>query len=285
MTEDTAESAFWPALVAALPPDAALGVTPGECVRTLREADAATLRLGLPVRAVPLVPRGGFAAQCASHQADAELAFLRARSQSVDGAVWMQAEQHGDRYWAVCSQADGAWCVRHWIGVASLRGHAAVPVCFIAPQRPPSHGEIEVDLARVLNMLAPPAVQVIAQVVCQADSAVLDFAWADVEGESHLARLEAALATHIAACLQFLQPEAGHVIAVFGVDQVRAMPGVLEVGIVAKVDDAIRHVTSVAARDAVGWVLCAGATPEDAQARAEHAAAGIEIETTAFLQG
>lgn len=285
MTDQAERSTLWHGLVAAVPPGTVLHVSPGEWVRTLPEADTAQLRLGMPLRAVPSLPVGGFAAQCAVYPADTELAFLRARSQSADGTVWMHPARAGETFWAVCAHVEGHWQLRHWVGVSALQGHAAVPVEFVAPLPPSAHDEIGAVLTQALDALGASAAQVVAEVLCSAEGAELAFAWADAHDDAQIARLIAAADPQGAACLRFLMPEAGHVIAVQGVEQACALPGVVAVEVVAQVDDAIRHITSVAARDAVGWVLCTGTTPADAQARAEVAAAAIVIETTAFLQG
>jgi len=276
---------IWPDLGTHLVPDGSLRAVAGYLAHSLPEADVAALRLGLPVRALPAAPQGAVCAQCAEHLADAELAYLRARAQSDDGTVWMLGDQPGDVYWALCRRAGAAWRVTACAAVDFTAGHAAVPMTLAAPAKFDNDATVAEALESALTAFAPDGGEVVAQIVASSQGAWLDFAWATEQPDPLLARFTDVAQEHGGACLQFLAPDAGHVEAVRGVDLARAMPGVAVVEVAAKPGDALRHLTSVAARDACGWVLASGTVAEAAVCLAKKAAATIEIETTAFLQG
>ena len=289
-SENTLEAALWPALADALsavmPAGGAIRVAPGMTASGVDKADQAATAFGVPLLAMPLDPRGGFAAQRAEYAPDAALAFLRARAQSCTGGnVWVQAELAGEVHWAVCARKDRVWHVRQWLGVASTLGHAAVPMELVAPSAPHAQQYLEPMLAAALDAVAPRNQEVIVQVVTTPEAMVFAFAWGSDAPDPQIARLTEAAARHGAACLRYLEPEAGHVVRIAGAEIARVRPSVIEVCVVAQQGDAIRHITSVAARDAVGWVLGIGSSAARARDAANNAAADIHIETTAYLPG
>lgn len=85
----------------------------------------------------------------------------------------------------------------------------------------------------------------------------------------------------LGAALAWLPTHGGDVSAITGVDEARAMPGVVQVHIRAQLGDCLGHVIDTLSRDAGGYVLAVGPTAAIARQRANAARFAIEIHANA----
>lgn len=82
-----------------------------------------------------------------------------------------------------------------------------------------------------------------------------------------------------AAAVRFLRAEPGEVVSVTGVEEARAMPGVLHASVAAGPGEVVRELRS--SWDRAGSVMVVADTPGDAAKLAEEAAEAIEVEVRA----
>jgi biotin carboxylase len=96
-------------------------------------------------------------------------------------------------------------------------------------------------------------------------------------GDASLEREGAVFDKHPAALVRFLAPPRGEVVRVSGVEAARALPGVVDAAVYARVGDRLEGLVNASSR--VAHVLAWGDTREQAVARADAAEAAIEIVT------
>ena len=251
-------------------------VCAGLNVASVPEAEAAAAQFGLPITARPLFPAGEYCAMLAEHPADVGLAFLRAAAQSQDGRVLVQSHLPGALLVVGAMCGDAGWAVRPAVRVELLPKYALTPIAFSCPAE-----EVPGIEQALAPMLHAPHVAMCEFVLADGEP-VLVFARAARTLDAPLA-LTADLAEQKgAACLRYLTPATGHVERIEGLETARALPGVTAVVCRAAPGIALRHATSIAARDAAGYILAQAPTTGEAEQRAQAAAEHIHIITTAM---
>jgi biotin carboxylase len=77
------------------------------------------------------------------------------------------------------------------------------------------------------------------------------------------------------ALVRFLRPSAGKLVAIEGLDQVRTMPGIVDVVVYPRVGDALPELLDASKR--VGHILVTGATRAEAVSRADEAQKALRL--------
>lgn len=262
-----------------------LASTPGTLVSSAGEAEAAAELHGLPIAARPLCPAGEYCAILAEHTADVELAFVRAAAQSQDGRVIVQKHLPWPVLMIGAIRVDAGWLVREPVLVGLLPKYALTPIEFTCP------AGIEPETVPRLRACVADALAHMHQVP---HAAMCEFAITPLGIVSVFARdvrvldkpltlaLEIAEASG-AACLRYFTPSTGQVERIEGIETAQASPGIVAAVCNAQPGDALRHVTSIAAREAGGYLLVHATTPAEAQQRARDATDLIQIVTTAMM--
>ena len=251
----------------------------GVVAATLAEADAAVTAIGTPLCARPLDPTGEYALAIAEHPADAELAFYRARAQSHTGHALFQSFTAYPLY--ILSAIPG--CIGRGDLIharVTCRGqyaHVPMQYDFIPQPDSPKWNMLADAVLRTADKSSPktrPAVFLVAETP---DGPQPLHAF-------HIGTKEAVLA-HVfekmtagtlpnTLCLRFLDSPTGVITRITGEQEAARVPGVLRLQLNAHPGQTVRHITSIAARDALGYLLA------DTPATAQTAAATIHIETT-----
>ncbi len=254
----------------------------GVVAATLAEADSAVAAVGLPLCARPLDPAGEYVLAVAEHPADAELAFHRARRQSPSGRALIQPHRSGPLH-ALCAQPGAKDCGDLLLASIHYAGkHAQLPVHYAfaslpdaAPWREIAEAALEA-LRRAAHRPTPAGFLFEETESGLRPLHAFHFGTQDANLVHVLDRIRLK-ALPLPLALHFLVPPTGLITQVEGVEAAAAIPGVLGVDLRAQPGDMARHLTAIAARDAVGHVLA-----ETAEAAAV-ALAKIKIETSPCL--
>lgn len=268
---------MWPDFAAALA-RAGVAVQPFACAATAAEAAQSVKELGAPLVARPLAPAGEYCAFLAEHAADAPLAFARAQAESPEKCVVLHHAAPGPLTLLCALRVRGGWEMFPAIDVEFLRRHARVPIAYTCP--PEGGAELPADtLSAVFDVLAAQPKTVAGVVIEFTGEANVLFARAISTLDAPLAAVLHLAQANGAGCVRFLHPRSGVVEGIAGAPAARRRKGVIAVDIDLKRGDTVRHLTSIAARDAIGAVSAYGATPAEARARAAAAEAQVVIRT------
>lgn len=262
-----------------------LASTPGTLVSSAGEAEAAADLHGLPIAARPLSPAGEYCAILAEHAADVELAFVRAAAQSQDGLVIVQKHLPWPVLMIGAARVDDGWHVREPVLVGLLPKYALTPIEFTCPAGidPETIPRLRVCVAEALAHMHQVPHAAVCEFAITPLGIVSVFARDVRVVDKPLALTLEASETHGAACLRYFTPSTGRVERITGIDTAQAAPGIAAVVCNAKPGDALRHVTSITAREAGGYLLAHAPTPAAAQQRAREATDLIQIITTAMM--
>jgi hypothetical protein len=254
----------------------------GVVAATLAEADTAVTAVRVPLCVRPLDLAGEYALAVAEHPADAELAFDRARRLSPTGRALFQPHRPGPVY-AVYAQpgandrGDLLFADLHYAGKLAL-----VPIRYgfsNLPDTPPwrEMAETALEALRRTPQLPPtPAVFLFGKDPDGLPLHAFHFGTHDAVLVHVLDQIWQKTLP-LPLTLRFLEPPTGRITRVDGLEAARAIPDVIEVALRAEIGHQVRHLTSIAARDAVGYVLAGSAEA------AAAASALITFETSPCL--
>lgn len=152
-----------------------------------------------------------------------------------------------------------------------------------APWLPPGHYPLEMRF--VLCEGRPVLTDV--SVPTRFETALAELLWHGLAVDVRAALLRVAVGEpphtvprrYLGAAARWLSAASGAVRQVQGVEEARAMPGVQRVEVAVAPGDTLGHVVDRAARDRTGYVLATGGSDALALARAQDAAARVNIET------
>lgn len=268
---------MWPDFAAALA-RAGVAVQPFACAATVAEATHAGKELGAPMVARPLAPEAEYCAYLAEHTADVPLAFARAQAASPEKRVVLHRAAPGPLTLLCALRVRGGWEMFPAIDVEFLRRHARVPIAYTCP--PEGGADLPAEtLSAVFDVLAAQPSTLAGVVIEFTAGATVLFARSITTLDAPLAAVLHLAQAHGAGCVRFLHPKSGVVEGIAGAPAARRRKGVIAVDINLTRGDTIRHLTSIAARDAIGAVSSFGATPTEARNRAAAAEAQVRIRT------
>jgi len=272
---------------------------------TLEAAEDVGRRLGLPVVVKPADGNASKGVQVVDDMADMALAFGKARS--VSGVALIEGYLEGEEYHVDGLVYDGAFI----LGGITGKERSSLPYRYdIGIWMPPMIGSEQEGLLAATVEAALRAVgcdvgTVHAEVILSADGPrLVEMAWRpggariptdlipatygmDYTADSlRIALGEAPIESRKfekGTAVYWIPSRSGVVTEVTGVDEARAMDGVMDVVINVQSGDTLGHIIDCVSRDRIGHVYAAADTPEEAMAIAKRARDAIEVHTNPTL--